>query len=76
MSGETGLELTLYLLAGLIAGTVAGVIAPRRRRHVAFWTTATFIFPPTLIVLLFLPNARTAPRPRPASEWDDDLDHL
>jgi hypothetical protein len=72
-----GLQLTIYLLAGIVAGTIAGLIAPRKRRHAGFWTTAAFIFPPALLVLLFMStSAREAPRPRSTPEWEDDLDRL
>jgi hypothetical protein len=70
-----GLALTIYLAAGLLAGTLGGTIAPRKRRHPGFWTTGAFLFPPLVIVLLFLPRGNYMP-PRPQSEWDDNLDNL
>ncbi len=70
-----GLAITVYLAAGLAAGALGGTIAPRKRRHPGFWTTATFLFPPLIFVLFFLPRGRYVP-PRPENEWDDNLDRL
>ena len=71
-----GLAITIYLASALVAGTIGGTIAPRKRRHAGFWTTATFLFPPLLLILLFLPTGRALPR-REKEDWDpDSLDRL
>jgi len=74
---SAGLTITVYLALALIAGIAAGVIAPRKKRSQGVWTTLAFLFPPLLIVLLFLPKGRAFP-PRPDREWDptDNLDRL
>jgi hypothetical protein len=69
-----GLAITMYLAAGLMAGALGGTIAPRKRRHVGFWTIAAFLFPPLLLVLLVLPRA-----PYVRQEWvvrEADPDNL
>lgn len=58
------LFVTLWLAAGLVAGSLSGAIANRKRRHAGFWTVATFLFWPLLLVLLVLPRA-----PAPRHEW-------
>ncbi len=66
--------LTVWLASGLIAGTIGGQVSQRKRRHPGFWTTATFLFPPLLLVLVFLPRGNWRP---PPPEWDpDNLDRL
>lgn len=68
--------LTFYMAVGLVAGTIGGAVAPRKRRHSGFWTTATFLVPPLLLVLLLLPRSRYAPLP-PERDWEpDNLDRL
>jgi hypothetical protein len=76
MSGGLGLAITIYLAAGVVAGTMAGLISQRKRRHSGFWTTAAFMFPPLVLILIFLPTGRAMPRARSTSEWEDDLDRL
>lgn len=71
-----GLAITIYLATALVAGTIGGAVAPRKRRHAGFWTTATFLFPPMLLILLFLPRGRAVPH-RGEEDWDpDSLDRL
>lgn len=67
-----GLAVTVYLLAGLVAGALSGIIAPRKRRHVGFWTIATFLFPPMLLVLLVLPRAAYVRQEWVVREADSD----
>ena len=73
-----GLVITIYLASALVAGTLAGIIAPRKGRSTGFWTTATFLFPPLLLVLIFLPRGRTVQRyPAHDDHWaSDNLDRL
>ena len=79
MPASLALTGTVWLLAGLLAGTMGGIVAPRKRRHAGFWTTASFLFPPMVLVLLLLPVSR-APHPlrHRDLEWDppDNLDYL
>jgi cyanate permease len=73
-----GLVITIYLASALVAGTLAGMIAPRKRRSAGFWTAATFLFPPLLLILIFLPRGRTVERyPAHDDHWaSDNLDRL
>ncbi len=73
-----GLAMTIYLATALVAGSLGGMIAPRKRRHAGFWTTATFLFPPLLLILIFLPRGNTVPTYRPHDDhWGaDNLDRL
>jgi len=50
---------SVALAASLIALIVAGV---KRRDH-SFWAAWSFMFPPMLLILLFMP-ANPGPRPR------------
>jgi hypothetical protein len=72
---NAGLLITIYLASSLISGTVAGAVSTRKRRHHGFWTTAAFLFPPLLLVLLFLPRGRHRPT-APDREFDDNLDRF
>lgn len=44
----------------MLAGTAAVLMAKRKRRHSRGWGTATFLFPPVLLVLVCLPGRRAA----------------
>jgi hypothetical protein len=72
---SAGLLITVYLASSLIAGTISGAVASRKRRHHGFWTTGAFLFPPLLLVLLFLPRGSYRPYLRD-EEWDDNLDRF
>jgi cyanate permease len=73
-----GLAITIYLASALVAGTLGGTIAPRKKRHSGFWTTAAFLFPPLLLILIVLPRGRYVPRVQPHDDhWAaDDTDRL
>jgi hypothetical protein len=72
---SAGLLITVYLASSLLAGTLAGAVSARKRRHHGFWTAGAFLFPPLLLLLLFLPRGNYRPV-RDNEEWDDNLDRF
>jgi len=66
--------ITIIGIVSLISATLAAFIAYRKDRSANAWFASAFLFPPSLIVLLFLGKSKTGPY-RPASD-DDDLREL
>lgn len=73
---SAGIEITIYLTCALVAGVAAAVIAGMKGRHTGFWMTGSFLFPPLILVLLFLVKRASAPGPRPQAKKRDDLEGI
>lgn len=50
--------ITVYLTSALVAAIIASIAAPVKRRHAGYWMIFAFLFPPIVLVLLFLPRGR------------------
>lgn len=48
--------ITIYLISALLAGITAGIYAPLKRRHPGYWMTISFLLPPFVLLLLWLPK--------------------
>jgi hypothetical protein len=69
--------ITVYLSAALVCGLIAAVVAPARGRHSGYWLIASFLFPPSVILLLLLPRGRGNYHGKGDPFRDaDDRDHL
>jgi hypothetical protein len=53
---ETGMVITVYLMSALVAAVVASIAAHGRSRHPGYWMIFSFLFPPTVLLLLILPK--------------------
>lgn len=63
--------ITIWGIVALSAAAIAGVLAGIKNRDYSFWMGWSFVLPPLVIVLLFLPRL-SGPRPRQPSL--DELD--
>jgi hypothetical protein len=50
-------------IAAVVSALLAAVLAGIKRRDHSFWAAWSFLFPPMLLILLFMPTNR-GPRPR------------
>jgi hypothetical protein len=66
------LGVTIYLSSSLAAAITAGVVAPAKRRHPGYWITISFLFPPFVLILLWLPKGQGYPYW--GEPFDDSLD--
>ncbi len=55
---DTGMLITVYLTAALVAAIIASIVAPIKNRHAGFWMIFSFLFPPTILLLIILPKGR------------------
>ncbi|MGI9522267.1 MAG: hypothetical protein ACR2PG_11520 [Hyphomicrobiaceae bacterium] len=55
----------------LLSGLAGGVLATFKNRDISFWVAWTFLMPPSLLVLAFLPK-RQGPRPRRSTLDEED----
>jgi hypothetical protein len=72
---EAGMLITVYLASALVAAIIAGVVAPAKRRHPGYWTIASFLVPPVVLLLLILPRGRGVYQPGRDPFLDHDDDH-
>ena len=64
---------TLMILTGMLGGILAGL----KNRDYSFWIAWTFLIPPSIIVLFFLPKLRGArPRRRTLEEEDARIEDV
>ena len=49
--------VTVWGLTALLAAVLGAVLARAKRRSADAWATAAFLFPPSLLALVFLPSA-------------------
>ena len=59
---------TIMILSAILGGVLAGL----KNRNYSAWIAWTFLVPPTLIVLLLLPQHK-GPRPRNATLAEEDV---
>jgi hypothetical protein len=62
---------TIWGVTALAAAAIAGVLAGIKNRDYSFWMGWSFILPPMVIALAFLPRLRGA---RPRQPSFDELD--
>jgi len=62
-------------ITAIITGILAALIAHRKDRNANSWFTSAFLFPPALIVLLFLGKSKNGPY-QPKDDDDKDLKEL
>ena len=61
------LVCTIMILSGILGGILAGL----KNRDYSYWIAWSFVLPPALIVLAFLPT-RKGPRPRRPTIAEED----
>jgi hypothetical protein len=77
---NAGSEITIYLICAVIAGGLAAFLAEQKGYSTIFWMPVSFIFPPFVLIMLFLPRRRAlakAVRPQrdPDSLRGEELDN-
>ena len=55
--------IAIWGVAALLSDIVGAVVAGAKGRDASAWAAWSFLFPPVLLVLLFLPSSK-GPRPR------------
>jgi len=63
--------ITIWGITALLAATIAGVLSSLKNRDYSFWMGWSFLLPPMVIILAFLP--RLSGR-RPRQPTIDELD--
>ncbi len=63
---------TIWGISALGAAAIAGVLANIKNRDYSVWMGWSFLFPPTVIVLAFLPRLKGM---RPRQPTLDEVDH-
>lgn len=66
--------IVLISLIMVVSGIAGAFVAGAKNRDVSFWAAWSFIFPPSLLVLLLL-GKNTGPRPRRPSLDEEDRMH-
>ena len=66
--------ITIIGIGSLIAAFIAAFVATRKNRNPGSWFASTFLFAPSLIVLLLLGKSKTGPY-KPQDD-DDDMNGL
>lgn len=63
------------MTAWFICPFIANLLARRKKRDYNFWTIASFLFPPLMLILFILPRRSTEPRKMfgDESELDDNF---
>jgi len=64
--------IVVWGAVAVVSAVVAGVVAGYKRRDISSWAAWCFLFPPLVIVVIFL-SANTGPRPRRPSFDEDDM---
>ena len=63
--------IALWGIVSIASAVAAGIIAAARNRDHSWWAAWCFVFPPMLIVLLFMQTSK-GPRPRRPSLDEED----
>lgn len=53
--------IVIWAAIAIVAAVLSGLIAARKNRNASSWAAWGFIFPPTLLVLLFVSRNRGLP---------------
>ena len=67
--------ITYIGITAIVCAILAALIAPGKHRSSSAWAASSFLFPPALIILLFLGKSRTGPY-RPDDDDDKDLKQI
>jgi apolipoprotein N-acyltransferase len=65
--------IAVWGVVALVAAITAGIVAAAKNRDHSWWAAWSFVVPPMLLILVFLPR-NTGPRPRRPPMDDDDRD--
>ena len=66
--------IAIWGLVAIAAAVVAGIIASTKNRDHSFWFASTFVVPPLLVFLLFLPRLKERQKRRSIDEEEDAQD--
>ena len=68
--------ITIYAAIAIVSALIAAFVAYRKDRSANSWFTSTFLFPPSLLLLLILGKSKTGPYRPPIDDDDEDLRQL
>jgi hypothetical protein len=63
--------IAIWGVVAIASALIAGILAGIKRRDHSFWAAWSFMVPPMLLILLFMPTNK-GPRPRRASIDDEE----
>ena len=63
--------IALIGIVMVVTAVVGGILAGIKNRDISFWLAWTFLVPPSVFVLLFLPK-RKGPRPKRTALDEED----
>lgn len=63
--------IAIYGLIMIVAAVVAGYVAMSKNRDYSFWMAWSFVVPPALLILVFLPRRGGQPPRRPTLDEED-----
>lgn len=66
--------IAIYGSLAVLCSVAAGVIAYIKRRDTSFWIATSFIFPPSIIMLLLMKKNEGARPTRPSLDSEDRRD--
>ena len=69
---QAGEILTIVLIIWIIVPVIAAYLSARKKRDTNFWVFACVLFPPLVLLLLFLPKRDQAPTKRFGEEREND----
>ncbi len=63
--------ISIWGLTAIVCAVLAGFFAIQKNRDYSSWAAWTFVLPPLLLVLLFLPSRKAPPPRRPSLDEED-----
>ena len=64
--------IAIWGLMAVASALVAGILAGIKRRDHSFWAAWSFLFPPMLLILLFMPRNRGSRLQRPSLDEQEE----
>jgi hypothetical protein len=65
--------VAIWGMTAIASAIVAGILAGVKRRDHSFWAAWSFIFPPMLLILLFMPKNHGPRVRRPNERYDESI---
>ncbi len=69
---QPGQILTIVLIIWIIVPILAGYLSARKKRDTSFWVFACVIFPPLVLILVFLPKRDAPPKKQFGQDRESD----
>ncbi len=67
--------IVIWGLVAIASAGIAALVAGLRNRDHSAWAAWCFVFPPLLLILIFLPRNRGPKRRRPTLDEEDAHEH-